>query len=361
MGLLRFLFAISVVIAHVGAIYGFTLIGGKIAVQSFFILSGFYMALILNEKYVGKNRYALFIRNRFLRIYPLYFVLLVVTFLFGLIWERSGLFGPLSFYKDLSLLSPITIIYLVTENIIILGQDLGMFLDITQKGVLFFSPAQDLTKPFVYNHLLIPQAWTLSIEFMFYLISPFLVKRNFKILLALIFLSLSLRFFLNSIGLHHEPWINKFFPTELIFFLLGILSYRMYKKIEKKPLSQKLFIPFYLVFLGFTLIYNYIPAIMNPFVNFLQWTYFLFLALFVPYIFLYFKKSKTDRFLGDLSYPIYLSHVLVFYYVINLHLPVNGSIKGIVSIVLTILVSFVLLKTVIEHIERFRRKGIGRR
>lgn len=361
MGLIRFLLAISVVIAHVGAIYGFTLIGGKIAVQSFFILSGFYMALILNEKYAGHARYFLFLRNRFLRIYPLYFVILTITFILSIFWANKGMFGPFTFYKDINMLSPLTLLYLIIENIVILGQDVGMFLDITHKGMLFFSPTLSATKPFVYNHLLIPQAWTLSIEFMFYALAPFFVKSKTKALLIFILASLSLRLFLNSIGLHHEPWINKFFPTELVFFLAGILSYRIYKKIEKKHISQKLFIPAYLVFLGFTLFYNYIPSIMNSQVNALQWTYFLSLVLLAPHIFSYFKNYRFDRFLGDLSYPIYLSHVLVFYGITNLNLHVDGSTKGAVSIILTILFSFVLFKTVISYFERFRGKGITRR
>src|SRR5438093_7095325 len=78
MGMFRFLLALSVVIAHTKAIYGYELIGGYLSVNSFFIISGFYMAFILNEKYIGKNSsYRLFITNRFLRIYPIYWLTLI--------------------------------------------------------------------------------------------------------------------------------------------------------------------------------------------------------------------------------------------------------------------------------------------
>ena len=50
MGIIRFLLAISVVIAHTSSVYGFKLVGGQIAVQAFYMISGFYMTLILNEK-----------------------------------------------------------------------------------------------------------------------------------------------------------------------------------------------------------------------------------------------------------------------------------------------------------------------
>ncbi len=74
MGILRILLAISVVLAHSSSIFGFSLVGGQIAVQAFYIISGFYMALILNEKYIGANNsYKLFISNRFLRLYQIDF------------------------------------------------------------------------------------------------------------------------------------------------------------------------------------------------------------------------------------------------------------------------------------------------
>src|SRR5260370_9516411 len=76
------------------AILGYFLVGGNISVNSFFIISGFYMAFILNEKYVGKNSsYRLFITNRFLRIYPIYWIILFFTILISwpsfVSYERS--------------------------------------------------------------------------------------------------------------------------------------------------------------------------------------------------------------------------------------------------------------------------------
>lgn len=81
MGIIRFLLALSVVITHCGSLFGTSLVVGQIAVQSFYIISGFYMSLILNEKYIGVNgSYKLFITNRF---YPIYishmFVLMVFS------------------------------------------------------------------------------------------------------------------------------------------------------------------------------------------------------------------------------------------------------------------------------------------
>lgn len=357
MGLLRFLLAVSVIIAHVGTIFGFTMIGGKIAVQTFFIISGFYMSLILNEKYIGRKNYFIYLRNRFLRIYPTYLLVLILTFLFSIFWLYKGLYSPLSiFVADFKFLNPFTFWYLVIENIAVIGQDIGMFLEISKNGTLYFLPSLSEPRPFVYNHLLIPQAWTLSIEFMFYILAPLFVKRKAKIIFGIILLSLLLRFYLNSIGLHHEPWINKFFPTELVFFMFGILSYKIYLLIKKIKINQKIFVPIYIILILLTLFYDKLPRILNSSLNPLQWIYFIFVMILIPFIFIFFE-NKFDKLLGELSYPMYISHVFVYSVVLNIkNVPI--IFKGISAILLTVIFSYLLLKLFINKIERFRKVKI---
>jgi peptidoglycan/LPS O-acetylase OafA/YrhL len=81
MGSLRLILALSVFLAHTGSLFGVFLVGPSVAVQSFFLISGFYMALVLNEKYKGSGSYYLFITNRLLRLLP-YWVVLSVLALF---------------------------------------------------------------------------------------------------------------------------------------------------------------------------------------------------------------------------------------------------------------------------------------
>src|SRR3979411_2191986 len=76
MGSLRFLLALSVACGHFGVPLGFPT--SDVAVQSFFVISGFYMALVLNEKY-GPGTYWLFLSNRLLRIWPAYFLILILS------------------------------------------------------------------------------------------------------------------------------------------------------------------------------------------------------------------------------------------------------------------------------------------
>src|SRR5262249_38577674 len=85
MGTLRFILALSVAYGHAGDFLGFPFIPGDTAVQSFYAISGFYMALVLNEKYrTGSSTYSLFISNRFLRLFPIYAAVLCLTLLLAL-------------------------------------------------------------------------------------------------------------------------------------------------------------------------------------------------------------------------------------------------------------------------------------
>src|SRR5271167_3269585 len=80
MGLLRFCLALSIVAIHTRQLFPFKLIGSFYALKVFFVISGFFLALILNEKYLlKKDSYKLFITNRILRIYPLYLIVFFMS------------------------------------------------------------------------------------------------------------------------------------------------------------------------------------------------------------------------------------------------------------------------------------------
>src|SRR5450755_3866284 len=93
MGLFRLALAWSVLLGHSGGhgFFGLAFLDRQLAVQCFFIISGFYMALVLNEKYTGPGRYWTFVQQRFLRLYPTYLIILAVILLLdGVISLSSG-------------------------------------------------------------------------------------------------------------------------------------------------------------------------------------------------------------------------------------------------------------------------------
>lgn len=357
MGIIRILLALSVVIVHTGSLYGYNIVGGELAVQAFYIISGFYMSLILNEKYINKsNSYSLFISNRFLRLFPIYWLVLVLTILFSLfvaLYTKGGNYGDLSSFVNYSdKLSPFSFLYLIFTNIFLLFQDLVVFLGLNlNSGQLYFTTNYLQTNPMVFKFMLIPQAWTIGVEIMFYLIAPLIVRRNTKLILVLIVGSLLLRYTLYSNGLNYSPWTYRFFPTELVFFMLGVLSYKIYCVFKNRQLNSNLMKMILLFVLSFVLIYDSI-----------NWTYkyacFLmvfFLAL--PFIFILTKNWKLDSYIGELSYPIYISHIFVFACLSGLNLTQYLG-KTITVIVGTLLFSIVLNELVAKRIEIIRQKRI---
>lgn len=308
MGILRFLLAISVVIDHSHPISGYKMVGGLVAVEAFFIISGFYMSLILNEKYIGKNSYRIFITNRFLRLYPLYWLVLFLSIITSLIlmFGHHGGFLLQSFFSFYKVFKVSTLNFLIMTNILILGQDTVMFLKVNSFGGLSYTNNFALSNPPLYGFLLIPQAWSLGVELVFYTIAPAFVRKKILVILLLIFASLALRTYLYSIGLNYDPWTYRFFPTELAFFLFGALSYKLYRFINKMKISKLILLVAMIFVITYTLIYQYIPG-----ESYKQWIYYLVLIILIPFIFLHTKDIKIIESIGNLSYPIYISHILV--------------------------------------------------
>ena len=88
MGALRLFLAVSVLVAHAGPLFGFNLMFSDVAVKLFFIISGFYMSLVLSGKYEGKSLRWTFYTNRFLRLYPAYLLAILITGVLFLVAEH---------------------------------------------------------------------------------------------------------------------------------------------------------------------------------------------------------------------------------------------------------------------------------
>lgn len=89
---------LTVLLAHICGIFGYQFVGARIAVEIFFIISGFYIALILEHNY--KSPVKRFYINRVLRAYPMYLVVfvscLLIEFANKRIYRRGILFPFLS-------------------------------------------------------------------------------------------------------------------------------------------------------------------------------------------------------------------------------------------------------------------------
>ncbi|WP_197428731.1 acyltransferase family protein [Phnomibacter ginsenosidimutans] len=358
MGIIRFILAISVVLAHAGPLLGNSLVGGQLAVQAFYIISGFYMALILNEKYVSGNRgYKIFIVNRALRLFPIYWFILFATLLYSLAigFNNNGAFFPLLdiYIHHFSELGWLASGLLIFSNFFILFQDLILFLGVhIDTGQLFFTSDFLNTSPILHKFVLIPQAWTLSLELLFYLIAPFIVRKKLMVIISLLLISAFIKYTLHIWGLEKDPWSYRFFPAELMFFLLGTLAYRViFIKIAGKRQYKILSLSMLTLLLSATFFYNQIAL---PGKSALYLT-LIFLTL--PFAFTFTKNISLDRYIGELSYPIYISHMLVLTVCYALHLESLGTIS-LFAVILSILLSIFMNETIGKRIERIRQSRI---
>jgi peptidoglycan/LPS O-acetylase OafA/YrhL len=365
MGLLRSLLALSVVLDHVSLPNQHFLVGGTVAVQSFYIISGFYMAMILSEKYIGGLKsYKLFITNRFLRIFPMYWVVLVLTIgVSAVLWHKGYGENFISFYQtyfhQFDLKSQL---FLLGSNLFLFGQDVVLFLGTNlPAGTLYFTKNFSNTLfPPTHYFMLVPQAWSLAIELMFYLMVPFVFRWKTNVLLALIFVGLMARVIIyNYLGLAFDPWTYRFFPTELVFFLAGILSYRFFIFLKKKNLSRRFLWGSFSALLAAIITFYQLPTTTIYHFDLVQWVYYLALPLVLPLAALLSFKNKLDRSIGELSYPMYTSHLMIIFLLKGYSLNYTNYLAfQVLAVILTVLVSFVILRVVIAPIERYRQSRV---
>jgi peptidoglycan/LPS O-acetylase OafA/YrhL len=149
MGTLRFLLALSVVMDHAGPVLGVRLLPGRVAVEIFFAISGFYMAMILSGKYATAKSFYV---SRFLRLYPVYVIVFAATWAwFFVCWGYLGRVPDNGWAAGWSSIAWWQKAFISAENLTMVGLDIP--------GVLCTNGAACAN-----NMLTIPQAWSIGAE-----------------------------------------------------------------------------------------------------------------------------------------------------------------------------------------------------
>ncbi|MCY1522857.1 Acyltransferase family protein [compost metagenome] len=301
MGFLRTLLALSVVLDHLGGGNADHLVGGRLAVQLFYVISGFLISYVLTatDRYQGAT--GKFYANRFLRLFPIYLAVASMTLL------AHALSGG-AFFRFYDALPFSAELFLVLSNIFIMGQDWLMFFGIEHSQLAFTGSFARSEVP-LYQGLLVPQAWTLGVEMSFYLVAPFVLGSPRR-LLTLLVMSLALRGVLIASGIgQSDPWTYRFFPTELALFLIGSLSHQVLLPRYKAWARKAKLLPE----AGTALLFGYcllhFSIGINPTVR--DGLAVLLFAALLPLTFLFQSRHRLDRAIGELSYPIYICHSLV--------------------------------------------------
>jgi peptidoglycan/LPS O-acetylase OafA/YrhL len=351
MGIIRFLLAYAVIVGHFTFFPTYKLIGTDTAVEAFFVLSGFYIAMIWDTQYSSTKD---FLINRFLRLYPAYFVIAATNLVINMIDP-----GEL---KNIFTFPPLLSAYLIFTNATMILQDWAMFLGL-QDGHLHFVANFNNSNPPIWRYLLIPQAWTLGVEISLYILAPILFFKKFKYVFAVFVASILIRVYLLQHGKYDDPWGYRFFPSELALFMMGAVAYCFYSKIKfssNPELYSLLGKWFTTLIIGFIFFF---PNIVAGY-EFKKGLFYLLLASATPFIFYYSKSNKWDRFIGELSYPMYLVWALridVTGPIFNFFDVTSENIKGFISYALIILMAIAIHLVVERPFEklraRFRAKG----
>lgn len=293
MGLLRLLLAASVLFAHVAKPNWYTGLGGELAVESFFLISGFYMSRILTTTYSSKRKFYL---NRALRILPIYYLVLIATII------QLELFAKVGIGASFNWPSTRSEFLAFLPNISIFGSDWIQFFNSTYEGLIHVGTTGGVGS--ASKFLLIAPAWTLGLEFTFYLFAPFIVRLSKPHLLLVVVFFFTLRIICWTFGYSQDPWSYRFIIFELPVFFLGVLA-------EKVKASGQIHFEFSnrTIYLSVATFYIVVGlTIQNTSVDY---AYLLTLTmLFTLFVLLLSRNSDRDRKIGELSYPLYLCHIL---------------------------------------------------
>jgi peptidoglycan/LPS O-acetylase OafA/YrhL len=348
---LRLILASAVLLVHAGGFFRFNITGGgQVPVQLFYIISGFYMALVLNEKYVGAGSARTFYGNRMLRLLPGYWVMAAMALaIYSYIYFVSGSGFIAAVAALAGKIAPWREIWFLVSNISLIGIDwLGRIV-----------PMEAPNTP-----VLVAPAWTLGVELSFYAIAPLLLRRSAWTLAAVLAASLGLRLaYFVGLNFGVDPWGYTFFPYELALFMAGALSYRLYDKVRNHTDGAKFGLSLVVAILLFQIIQKGITlSICNCDLTVvpLHAALYAYAAVAIAFLFRETKSNRIDSELGELSYPVYLAHYpLIDLYNVIVHPELSltqAAIRSVVILIVSLGVAVLVRRLVERPIDAVRHQ-----
>ncbi|MGH6788000.1 MAG: acyltransferase family protein, partial [Novosphingobium sp.] len=331
--------------------------GGPLAVQAFFIISGFYMGLVLNERYDRPALNRAFYANRAIRIYALYFVFLAFYLaVFAAVHWRAGS-SPLDPYFS-NLISLPEKVGLGLLNLTVIGQDLPLWLKI-EDGHLAWMAGDFGTGPLdVFHFMAIPVAWSLSLELCFYAMAPFIARRSWQQIALIFAASVALRVIGAGFGLVQDPFSYRFFPFELALFLAGVLAYKAWaanRDLWRQPGAKALALAVPAATLAYPWLLGSAPD--NLFFVPQRIGYLLLVAAALPAIHGWSERSRLDRDVGELSYPLYLDQLLVLGLIAGLPGIAGSSVlRTLATAAISLALAWLAVRSIDARIEAYRRR-----
>jgi peptidoglycan/LPS O-acetylase OafA/YrhL len=280
---------------------------GKYGVELFFLISGFVIFMSIKDSTTIRK----FAYKRAVRLYPAYFIAVLLTFI---IVTSFGLPGRESTLTD------------VLVNFTMLQ---GFIPGVNHVDGVY---------------------WTLTVEIIFYFIIAFLIvfhltRRISLICIIWIITALSLEVTSN----YFEISILSIAKTLLItkychLFIIGIMFY----KIKHKPHFR-----YYTIIMA-CLLYDIIlkDYVSNVFI-------FLLILLFICLIngYLRFLNNRSLIYLGSISYPLYLVHQNIGYVILNMfnNLGIENHIVFLVPVIISIAIASLITFYIEKPLQRLKQ------
>lgn len=255
---------------------------GRYGVICFFVISGYSLSIGYKSRITNHSEFTTYIWRRFLRIYPLFLVVTIVTIL-----------GQFLFGNSINIFSIIT-------NVIFVFPFLGA------------------------DTAIASGAWSIADEWIFYLFLPLFLRAS-KSLLArtltiLIFIS-SWVYFFNTVtpnlGIDHQWGAYVHWLGQIRWFLLGVFLPEI---TLRKFCSTKLLFFMSSCLLLFFIFFSFIDPTFNLISGISGFIVQIFFLLYISTLIIEFREYNADAwlhklldFFAKISYGIYLVHPLVYY------------------------------------------------
>lgn len=298
------------------------------AVDVFIILSGFAIAALIDKR---PEHYSLYLSRRIFRIFPVYLFFLALSVLFAPLALETWLGAPEGYMKGFR-------IRIATDSLEQFWPHLGAHL-VALQGLV--PPALLPNTDFAF----LGQAWSISLEWQFYLIAPLMIAclRPSSSMVRLLWL---LVIAVLMVGI--SPLMpNGFLGRSLHNFAVGILSFFFLKeRFNGNAYLQFPVIPIVIFGLPFLLLLK--TAAVLP--------YAIWLLVMVIVIVTHEKGAKVfqtgSRLLthplalkmGNMAYSVYLSHMLVIVMALNVlkNRGLSDVVFSLALLTLTVLGTFVI-------------------
>ncbi|MCC4105228.1 acyltransferase family protein [Serratia ureilytica] len=308
------------------------------AVDVFIVLSGFVIFNLLNK---GKLSYKKYITQRWMRLFPIYLVVLAASI------------SSMYFYREILTIAPFSPstehrIYQVDTY---LSNQISHLLPhiFLLQGVI---PERILP---LAGTTIVGQAWSASVEWQFYLIAPvlfvFLSKlmaspSNRAFLLAFSFLVVMI---LLSKILHNKAFAG----GSMASFLIGFISFFFYRDILPSITLAKL------KTISFLVVVSSILLLKKDCIGYVIW----FVTFFAVLIGMKSERgnlitksfdNKIMQIVGKVSYSVYMVHMLVIYFSLYLFvaLEVNVGFGYLMLVPISIIVSLIISMVTFKFIEQ---------